>query len=417
MFIDLSPFRHKNFRRLFFGQLISAFGTQITAVVIPFQVYLITQSTFYTGLISGVEFIFIFISSLLGGVLADRFEKRKILILAEIGLSIVPFGFAINSLSDTPNLWVIFALASVASFLGGIHRPALEALTPRLVSEDEIAKISALTPIRHILTTILSPMIGGFAMVTIGAFYTYIFDAITFFISLLFLLGINYKKLTAYDERFPRKSMIGEIIEGYRYIRSRQEIFGSYATDFIVMVLCNPMALYPALATAFHKENAVGMLYAFPSIGAFLMTITSRWTLSRQRYGVFIISAAALWSLSLVFVGLAPTYNLILLALFFAGFFDMVSGVFRMSLWNETIPEFIRGRIAGFEMLGYMSGPLLGNAILGFLADFIGIQTALFWGALSSLVLVAVFNFFSPGLWKYTKEIPKKPELASDSKI
>ncbi len=139
MFIDLSPFRHKNFRRLFFGQLISAFGTQMTAVVIPFQVYMITQSAFYTGLISGVEFIFILFSSLLGGVLADRFDKRKLLIWAEIGLSLVPLGLAVNSLHATPNLWAIFALAALASFLGAIHRPALEALTPRLVPVDEIA--------------------------------------------------------------------------------------------------------------------------------------------------------------------------------------------------------------------------------------------------------------------------------------
>ena len=403
MFIDLSPFRHKNFRRLFFGQLISSFGTQMTAVVIPFQVFLITNSTLYTGLISGVEFIFIFFSSLLGGVLADRFEKRKILIWAEIGLSIMPLGLAANSLLAAPNLWVIFILAALTSFLGGIHRPALEALTPRLVSENEIAKISALAPMRHILTTILSPMIGGFAMVSIGAFYTYIFDAISFFISLLFLLGVNYKKLTDNEAEIRTKSIIGEIIEGYRYIRSRQEIFSSYASDFIVMVLCNPVALYPALASAFEQEKSVGMLYAFPSIGAFLMTLTSRWTLSCKRYGVFIICSAALWSLSLAFVGLVPSFNLILVGLFFAGFFDMVSGVFRMSLWNETIPESIRGRIAGFEMLSYMSGPLLGNALLGLLADLVGIQTALFWGAVCSLGLLGLFNFFIPALWKYKK--------------
>lgn len=404
MFIDLSPFRHKNFRRLFLGQLISAFGTQMTAVVVPFQVFFITQSSFYTGLISGVEFIFIFISSLLGGVLADRFEKRNILIWAEIGLSIVPLALAANSFSDSPNLGVIFVLAAIASFLGGIHRPALEALTPRLVSKDEISKVSALAPMRHILTTILSPMIGGFAMVTIGAFYTYIFDAVSFFISLLFLLGVNYKKLTIQEIEPQNKSILGEIIEGYRYIKSRKEIFGSYVSDFIVMVFCNPVALYPALAIAFKEENSVGMLYAFPSLGAFLMTLTSRWTLSCRRYGVFIISAAALWSLSLAFTGLAPTFNLILLTLLCAGFFDMISGVFRMSLWNETIPEYIRGRIAGFEMLSYMSGPLLGNALLGFLADEIGIQTALFWGAMCSLSLLILFNFYVPSLWKYKKE-------------
>lgn len=403
MFIDLSPFRHKNFRRLFFGQLISAFGTQMTAVVIPFQVFLITHSTFYTGLISGVEFLFILFSSLLGGVLADRFEKRKILILAEIGLSIVPLGLAANSLSAVPNLGVIFVLAAVASFLGGIHRPALEALTPRLVSKSEIAKISALTPLRHILTTILSPMIGGFLMISIGAFYSYIFDAFSFFISLLFLLGVNYKKL-AVDVRDPSKSMLNEIHEGYRYIKTRKEILCSYASDFIAMVFCNPVVLYPALAMAFQQEKSVGMLYAAPSVGALLMTLTSRWTLSRKRYGVYIIGAAAFWSLSLVFVGLAPNFNLILLGLTCAGFFDMVSGVFRMSLWNETIPESIRGRIAGFEMLSYTGGPLLGSALLGFLAEFLGIQAALFWGAMCSLTLLAIFNFQIPALWNYRKK-------------
>lgn len=408
MFIDLSPFRHKNFRRLFFGQLISAFGTQMTAVVVPFQVYLITQSTLYTGLISGVEFIFIFFSSLLGGVLADRFEKRKILIWAEIGLSILPLGLAVNSLSAAPSVWVIFILAALASFLGGIHRPALESLTPRLVSEDEIAKISTLVPMRHILTTILSPMIGGFAMVSIGAFYTYLFDAFSFFISLLFLLGINYKQVIGNEVEVQARSVFGEIVEGYRYIRSRKEIFSSYISDFIVMVLCNPVALFPALAAAFHQEQSVGMLYAFPSIGAFLMTLTSRWTLSRTRYGVFIIFSAASWALSLAFVGLAPSFNLILLGLFFAGIFDMISGVFRMTLWNETIPESIRGRIAGFEMVSYMSGPLLGNALLGFLADVVGIQTALFWGAITSLALLALFNFYIPALWKYKKAVPSR---------
>lgn len=405
MFIDLSPFRHKNFRRLFLGQLISAFGTQMTAVVIPFQIFILTGSTLYTGLISGVEFIFLFFSSLLGGVLADRFEKRKILIWAEIGLSIIPLGLAINSLSAVPNILAIFVLAALTSFLGGIHRPALESLTPRLVSKDEIAKISALAPMRHIITTILSPMIGGFVMVSIGAFYTYIFDAISFFISLLFLLGIEYKKIVNNEPKTASKAIVSEIIEGYRYIKSRKDIFGSYATDFIVMVLCNPVALYPALAASFHQESSVGMLYALPSLGAFVMTLTSRWTLSRTRYGIFIILAAALWSLSMAFVGVAPNFQLILFGLFLAGFFDMVSGVFRISLWNETIPESIRGRIAGFEMLSYMSGPLLGNALLGCLADYVGIQTALFYGACCSLALLGIFNFYTPSLWNYKKTI------------
>lgn len=401
MFVDLTPFRHKNFRRLFLGQLISAFGTQMTAVVIPFQIYTLTNSTLFTGLISGVEFIFIFFSSLLGGVFADRFEKRKILIWAEIGLILAPLGLALNSYSSEPSLGVIFALAAFASFLGGIHRPSLSALIPRLVPENEIAKISVLSPLQYILTTILSPMIGGFAMISFGAFYTYLFDAFSFFISLLFLLGIDYKGLV--KDVTERRSVLKEIVEGFGYIKSRKEIYASYASDFIVMVLCNPMALYPALAATFHREESVGLLYAVPSIGALLMTMTSRWTLSCKQYGVFIIGAAAFWSLSMAFVGISTSFYLVLVGLFFSGFFDCVSGVFRSTLWNETIPESIRGRIAGFEMLSYMSGPLLGNALLGFLADLIGIQPALFTGAMVSLLLLAAFNFRVPSLWQFQK--------------
>lgn len=401
MLMDLSPFRFKNFRRLFIGQLIAAFGTQITAVVVPFQVYTLTQSTFYTGLISGVEFLFIFMSSLMGGVLADRYNKRNILIATEIGLIITPLGLAYNATLAEPSLWAIFLLASCTSFLTGIHRPSLESLNPRLVPKEEVNKISALAPIRHILTTILSPMIGGFAMITLGAVYTYLFDAAGLCISLLFLLGIDYKGL--HKEPAEKRSILSEIGEGFRYICSRGEIFASYGSDFIVMVLCNPMALYPALAASFKMESSVGFLYAIPSCGALLMTLTSRWTLSQTRYGVYIILAGALWSLSLTFVGLAPTFEWILFGLFFAGFFDMVSGVFRVTLWNETIPESIRGRIAGFEMVGYMSGPLLGNALLGFLADQIGIQTALLLGSLCSLVLLAIFNLCIPTLWNFKK--------------
>ncbi len=413
MFIDLTPFRHKNFRRLFLGQLISAFGTQMTAVVIPFQVYSLTGSSLYTGLISGVEFIFIFFSSLLGGVLADRFEKRKILIYSEIALSVIPLGLAANSLLESPHLNVIFFLAALASFFGGIHRPALESLTPRLVGEDEIAKISALSPMRHILTTILSPMIGGFAMIAVGPFLAYLFDALTFFISLLFLLQINYSQIINNEIQKKKLSITSEIAEGFSYIKSRKEIFGSYMSDFIAMVFCNPVALYPALATVFNQEESIGMLYAAPSFGALFMTLTSRWTLKCKRYGIFIVSAAALWSISMLLTGISQSFFFVLISLVFAGFFDMVSGVFRTTLWNETIPESIRGRIAGFEMLSYMSGPLLGNALLGFLADQVGIQTALFSGALCSLTLLTLFNLVNPSLWKYQKNEKAAPSMVS----
>lgn len=406
MFIDLSPLKSPNFRRLFLGQLISAFGSQMTAVIIPFQVYFLTESVLWTGLISGVEFIFLFFSSLIGGVLADRFDKKRVLILAESVLCIIPLGLAVNAMLPTPNLAVIFFLAGFASFMNGIHRPALEALTPRLVKAEDLAKVSALAPTRHILTTILSPLIGGVLIVSIGAAATYALDALSFLISLLFLLTIRYQGVhEGPPDRVTLKSFFNELIEGKRYIQARPDIFGSYAVDFIAMVFCNPVALYPALATAFDHLDSLGLLYALPSTGALMMTLFSRWTLNVRRCGVFIIIAASCWALSMFWVGMAPGFSWLLFGLLCSGYFDMMSGIFRMTIWNETIPESVRGRMAGFEMLSYMSGPLLGNMLLGFLADLYGIQATLAIGAVFALVTLSIFNLWRPQLWRFERSI------------
>lgn len=413
MLIDLSPLKIPNYRRLFLGQLISSFGSQMTAVIIPFQIYFLTESVFWTGLISGVEFIFLFISSLLGGVLADRFDKKRVLLIAEAVLCLIPLGLAANATLATPSIGLIFLLAGFASFMNGLHRPALESLTPRLVGPENLSKISALTPLKHILTTILSPLIGGVLIVTIGPALTYTLDALSFLISFLFLLNIRYEGIQIEKaHRVTFKSFFGEIAEGKRYLLSRPDILGSYVNDFIAMVFCNPIALFPALAAAYNRLDAVGLLYALPSIGALMMSLFSRWTLDKQRCGVFIIFAASSWALSMLWVGMAPGFIYILFGLLCAGYFDMMSGVFRMTLWNETIPESVRGRMAGFEMLSYMSGPLLGNAMLGFMADLYGIQTTLAVGSVIALGLLLVFNLWKPQLWYFTRT-PSQLEKSS----
>jgi MFS family permease len=412
MLIDFSPLKGANYRKLFLGQLISAFGSQMTAVIIPFQIYFLTQSVFWTGLISGVEFVFLFISSLIGGVFADRFDKRRLLIIAESLLCFIPLGLALNASLPEPNLAVIFLLAGLASFMNGLHRPALEALTPRLVGPDELAKVSALSPMRHILTMILSPLIGGTLIISIGAAATYLIDALSFLVSLLFLLSIRYQWSGGEQNSSSQaslKTFMAELVEGKRYLQSRPDILGSYANDFIAMIFCNPMALFPALAMAFDRSESVGLLYALPSTGALLMSGLSRWTLHVKRCGAFVVIAAICWALSMFMVGIAPKFELILLGLLCAGYFDCMSGVFRTTIWNESIPESVRGRMAGFEMLSYMSGPLLGNALLGMFADLYGIQVTLAAGALVAVVSLLLFNCLRPQLWQFKRPQPQGP--------
>lgn len=405
MFIDISPLKSPNYRKLFLGQLISAFGSQMTAIIIPFQVYFLTQSAFWTGMISAVEFIFLFVSSLIGGVLADRLDKRRLLILAEALLCVIPIGLAINAYLSTPSMAAIFLFAGLTSFINGLHRPALEALTPQLVNAEDLAKVSALAPTRHILTAILGPLVGSFLIVSIGPSLTFLLDALSFFISLLFLININYQIVNkeAIMQATTLKSFFEELVQGKRYLQSRRDILGSYVNDFIAMVFCNPVALYPALAAAFDRVDALGMLYAAPSTGALLMTLLSRWTLNVRRCGIYVVIAASCWAVSMLWVGISPAFSWILFGLLAAGYFDMMSGVFRTTIWNETIPESVRGRMAGFEMMSYMSGPLLGNAILGFIADIYGIQVTLAIGACLALTGLLFFNICRPELWQFER--------------
>ena len=400
MLLDISPLRkNKDFRNLFFGQLISSFGTQLTAVVIPFQVYSLTHASFYTGVVSAVECLFLLGGSLLGGALADRCEKRSLLLLTEAGLIFIPLLLALHAARSTPGLTEIMVLAGIASFLSGLHRPALESITPRLVPAEDLPKVSALAPIRNVLTTIISPMVGGILISTAGASITYLFDCASFVISLGFLLQI--KKV--YPEKFTTlsSSFFAEIREGLRYLKGRKEILGSYLSDFVSMVFCNPVSLFPALAAHFQQPKTVGILYALPAVGALGVTIFSRWTLMQTRYGRWIILAGTGWALSIASIGWMGNLYGIWLCLLLAGAFDMVSGIFRMTLWNETIAASIRGRLAGFEMLSYTSGPLLGNALLGFLGDRIGIQSALCVGGLTSMSLILLTNLWRRELWQF----------------
>ncbi len=404
MLIDLSPLKNRNFRNLFLGQTISSFGSQMTQIAIPLQVYALTKSTFYTGLISAVEFVFLVGAALMGGFFADTKEKRQLLLVSEFFLALLVLSLAYNASRDHTSLVFIFVIAAGCSVLGGLHRPVLESVTPRIVPKEDLAKVSAILPLRNVLTMIVSPTIAGLCISHFGATMTYLVDFATFVASFVFLWRMP-KLLPLKDQDRNALPFFKSVLEGARYVRKRQELLGTYLVDFIAMVFCMPHALFPAIADAYDKKEFVGFLYAAPSVGGMLITIFSKWTLGVHRHGRFIIFAAILWALSISTIGLAYSFYWVIAALFFAGLFDMVSGIFRMTMWNQTIPDEFRGRLASFEMLSYSSGPLLGNALSGFLADSIGLHNGLLCGGLISCFFIILSSSRLPKFWNYQSDI------------
>ena len=199
------------------------------------------------------------------------------------------------------------------------------------------------------------------------------------------------------------------MVEGLRYARSRPELIGTYLVDMAAMFFGMPMALFPALAVRFGGSAALGALYAAPSAGAFLATLTSGWTGRVHRHGRAISIAAALWGLAIVGFGLAPWLWLALLGLAAAGAADMVSGIFRMTMWNRTIPDHLRGRLASIELLSYTSGPLLGNAEAGAAASLLGVRASVVSGGALCVVAVAATATAIPAFWAYDAHRDRAP--------
>jgi MFS family permease len=186
------------------------------------------------------------------------------------------------------------------------------------------------------------------------------------------------------------------VVEGLRYARSRQELLGTYVVDVVAMVFGMPQALFPAIATRYGGAGVLGLLYAAPSVGSLLANATSGWTGRVQRHGRAILVAAAVWGAAIAAFGLAGRLWLALALLGLAGAADMVSGIFRAVIWNQTIPDHLRGRLAGIELLSYTTGPLLGNVEAGSVAALVGVRASVVSGGLLSVVGVVLVALAMP---------------------
>ena len=381
--IDLGPLRrHREYRLLFAGMGVSLFGSMLTFVAVPFQVYELTGSSLMVGLVSLAELVPLLVMPFVGGALADASDRRRMVWLSELGFAVSVAVLLANSLLPTPQVAVIFVVGAVMAAIYGIQRPSLDALTPRLVSREELPAASALDSLRMNVGTIGGPAIAGVLIATVGLPVTYGLDIVTFLVS---LVTLALMRAVPPPENAVRPSLQG-IVDGIRYARSRQELVGTYAVDIVAMFFGMPMALFPAFANEFGGPGVLGFLYAAPSAGALAATLTSGWVARVRRHGMAVVVAATCWGIGITAFGFAPSLPIALVALAFAGGADMVSGIFRGTIWNQTIPDHLRGRLAGIEQVSYTSGPLLGNVESGVAAALVGVRGAIVSGGVLCVV-------------------------------
>ncbi|MFF5070345.1 MFS transporter [Micromonospora olivasterospora] len=363
--LDVTPLRtSRDFRLVFSAAGVSGFGSFITYVTVPYQVYELTRDPLLVGLLGVCELVPLLVMAFVGGALADYLDRRLLVLGGEIGFTLLCAALLVNSLGSSPQLWLLYLVAALTAALDGLQRPALEGLTPRVVAPDEIPAASALNSLRMQVAQLGGPAVAGLLIASVDLAWVYAIDLATFAFSLACLALVRAVPPPPAADRPSLRS----VLTGLRYARSRPELLGTYLVDINAMFFGMPQALYPFMAARLGGPAVLGLLYAAPAVGSLVATLGSGWTSRVHRHGLMVVLAAGAWGLAIVGFGLVGSLWLALFFLALAGAADMVSGLFRMIIWNQTIPDHLRGRLAGIEMLSYSTGPLLGQLRSGLVA-------------------------------------------------
>jgi MFS family permease len=402
MLIDISPLRkHRNYRLLYIGQGVSFFGSMLTYVAVPYQIFELTHSSLWVGLLGTVQLVPLLVAALFGGALADVFDRKRLLVYSELGLALLAGVMTVNALLPKPSVTLVFVVSAAMSALNGLHRPALEAMTPRLVGAEDLPAISALSSLRSTTAMISGPALAGILIARFGLAATYLLDVVTFAISVAAISRID----APFARRGDASSGLGSIAEGLRYAYSRPELMGTYIVDIIAMTFAMPMALFPSMGVRWGGAEATGWLYSAMSIGSLVTALFSGWASRVRRQGAMVVWSAALWGVAIVALGFADSLALAVVCLAFAGAADMVSGLFRGAIWNETIPDKLRGRLAGVEMISYMTGPLLGNARAGGIAAWTSDTVSILSGGVLCVLGVLACIVLLPAFFRYERPV------------
>ncbi len=396
--IDLSPLKkYRDFKLLFTAGLFSYFGSMITFVALPFQVKELTGSFWAVGLIGVVEIIPLIVFGLYGGVLADYLDRNKMIWFTEFGTLIATSILLINSLQEKPSVILIFVIAAIFAALSGLKRPSQDAILPRLVNHDDLPSASALMSLRWQFGGIVGPSVGGIIIASYGAGAAYFIDCLTFVISLALIWQV--KSVPPLDKSTP-PSMAG-LMEGLNYAFKRKDLLGTYVVDLAAMFLAMPMALFPFWADEIGAPYALGFFYSSITFGAVLVTLLSGWMRNYPHHGRAVIIGALGWGVAIVAAGSSNSLVLVITCLVIAGAFDQVSALFRGFIWNQSIPDELRGRLAGIEMLSYLLGPLGGQARAGGMAAMSSLRTSIVGGGLLCIGFVSLIAAVMPKFRSY----------------
>jgi MFS family permease len=411
--LDLSPLTEsKSYRALWIGLTVSMIGTNMRFVAVPWQVYELTGSVAAVGLIGLVEVVPLIIFSIIGGAIADRADRKALIVWMQSGMLAAAAGLAALTLMDRPPLWGIYALVALSSSFSAVENPARSSMLPALISKERLPSALALRQVSFQTTLILGPAIGGLLIATFDLGWVYVIDTVTYVAALAAMKWIPTVKPDADKEQ----STLQAMAEGLRFAVKTRVLLWIFVIDLIAMIFGMPRAVFPELADKTFDKGAfgAGLLYSAPSVGALLAALLSGWVKNVNRQGLAVILAVLAWGAAITLAGLSVfSLALTLLFLALAGAADVVSAVFRGTILLDATPDHLRGRVSSVNLMVVIGGPRLGDVEAGFLASAVGGPASVVFGGLACLVGAGALGIWAPALRDHrgTRAVdPEEPE-------
>jgi len=405
---DTRPLSIPAYRRLFLGQVTTVIGGVLAAVAVQQQIYDITGSSAWVGFASFVALVPLVVFGLLGGAIADTYDRRKLLMITSVGIAATSIGLWIAALVGSQSVWLVLTLLAVQQGFFAVNQPTRSAIIPRIVPIDMVPAANALSMTVFSIGVIVGPLLVGVLIPVVGLAWLYFIDALT-------LVAILYAVI-----KLPPIPPLGEhrgrakVLDGLSYLRVRPLLLMTFVVDIIAMVCGMPRALFPQMAQETFGGPvgggiALGMLNAGLAIGSLIGGLTGGWIHRIHRQGIAIIAAILLWGVSMALFGTTSVLWLAVLYLAIGGWSDLVSAVYRSTILQVTATDEMRGRIQGVFTVVVAGGPRLADLVHGLVADATSTAFAVTAGGIATIVLTLVAAALGRSLWRYDARHPTGP--------
>jgi MFS family permease len=403
--IDTKPLRHVPYRRMFIGNAVANFGLQFTAVAVPVQMYHITQSSLWVGLLGLAALIPLLVFSLWGGAISDRVDRRRLLLGSSLIMWTATIALLTQALLHVDSPVLLLLLVGVQAVGFAVSSPTRTAIVPRLVGREEIPAANTLNSTMFNAAMVVGPLVAGLLVRQNNFAAAYAVDALAFTVTLWATVRLpSIPPLNLAAEGAPKIAGWAEVREGLVYIATSRVLLLSFAIDIAAMVLALPRSLFPQVADERFGQGAVGWLYAAIAIGSVLAGLTSGWIGRVRRQGVALVAAVVLWGVAVALSGLARSLWLCVALLAVGGAADMVSAVYRQTILQTYAPDGFQGRVQGVFIAVVAGGPRLGDVRAGATAAVFGATISWVGGGIAAAVVAFGLAVAFPALIRYSPQ-------------